>query len=196
MLGELKYSSAIKDFPLLFVETKRICILLDEGLIYDEIINKSIEENIFQLKKERRRKELPQKILKRLSTLEKKHINMIAHGDLIVAKILVFIAIIKTDKLFFEFINEVYGYKRDTIKILEDKDFMLFFEQKSELSDIVVKWKTDNLTKIKVAYKKILLDIGLLEKRENELRIVKPIMDVESINDIRQCNEFFVNTFI
>jgi hypothetical protein len=196
MLSELKYSSAIKDFPLLFLETKRISILLDEGLTCNEIIIKSMEENIFQLQKERRRKELPQKIFKRLLTIEEKQINMIAHGDLLIAKILVFVALVKTDKLFFEFMNEVYGYKRDTIKILEDKDFMLFFEQKSELSDIVAKWKADNLTKIKSSYKKILLDIGLLEKKENELRIVQPIIDAESINIICQGNEKITDSFL
>lgn len=196
MQTKLKYSSAIKNFGLLFLETKRAAIMLDEGFTYEQIVRKSIEQNIFQIKKERRRKELPAKIIKRLNTLEKNQIHIIAVEDLIISKILIFIALIKTDILFFEFMLEVYKNKRETIKILEDKDFMLFFEYKAESSNIVGNWKTSNLKKIKSSYKKILLDVGLLYKNKNELTIIKPILDVDSINAISKGNETIVNTFL
>lgn len=196
MQTKLKYSSAIKEFNLLFLETKRAAIMIDEGFTYEQIVRKSIEQNIFQIKKERRRKDLPAKIIKRLNTLEKNQIHMIAVEDLIISKILIFVALIKTDILFFEFMLEVYKNKRDTIKILEDKDFMLFFEYKAESSDIVAKWKHDNLKKIKSSYKKILLDVGLLYKTKDELTIIKPILDIDSINTISKGNEIIVNTFL
>lgn len=196
MLNKLKYSSIIKDYSLLFLETKKVAIMIDEGFTYDQVICKSIENNIFQLNKEYRRKYLPVRIIKRLKTLNENQIHMITIGDLTISKLLIFIALIKTDRLFFEFMLEVYKNKRDTIKILEDKDFMIFFEHKAESSSIVAKWKTPNLEKVKSAYKKILLDVGLLYKSKDELTIIKPILDIDSINAIRQGNEIIVDTFL
>ena len=69
MQKELKYTSSIKDMPLMFSDMKRTALLLCEGKSSDEILRLAIEENIYQLDKPKRRLEVPQRMIKRLSTI-------------------------------------------------------------------------------------------------------------------------------
>lgn len=180
MAIELEYSSAIKEFPLLFLETRRTAQLLCDGQNDDEIIELSVKNNIFQLEKERRRKDLPKKILKRLSSLDKNLIEVIANGRDENAKLIAMLAIIKTDRLFFEFMRDVYADKFISGQMeISDKDFITFLNCKIHESEKVAKWKQDNLEKIRSTYKKILYDAGLAKKNCNEIQIIQPICDKE-----------------
>ena len=127
----MEYKSTIKSRPYLYKETKKAATLIKQGITVKDIKNKSIEENIFQLESESRKKEVASIIVARLKDLDKFIIDKISEGNVETSKILVLYAIIKTDRLFFEFMNEVYKEKlllRDLF--LKDKA-----EQKSSLLD-------------------------------------------------------------
>src|SRR6476659_9304869 len=107
----MEYKSTIKSRPFLYKETKKAAILIKQGVNLDKIKNKSVEDNIFQLESETRKKEVASIIVARLKDLDEFIIDKISEGNVETSKILVLYAIIKTDRLFFEFMNEVYKEK-------------------------------------------------------------------------------------
>ncbi len=126
----MEYKSTIKSRPYLYKETKKVASLINQGVKVNDIKNKSLEENIFQLESEARKREVASIISTRLKDLDKFIIDKISEGNVETSKILVLYAIIKTDRLFFEFMNEVFKEKlllRDLF--LRDKDFNTFFSK-------------------------------------------------------------------
>ncbi len=178
VLKSLKYSSSINSFSFLFLETKKFAKLLCEGKSYEDILELSINNNIFQLENEKRRRRVPLIIIQRLNNLNNDLINILAsyHDD--TAKLIVFLALIKTDKLLFEFMWEVYKDKFLLKQFnIESKDFIIFFENKSNQSVQISKWSENNIKKIISTYKTILCQANLCQRKKKDLKIIKPICD-------------------
>ena len=114
----------------------------------------------------------------RLKELDEFIIDRISEGNIETSKILVLYAIIKTDRLFFEFMNEVYKEKlllRDLF--LKDKDFNAFFQSKKEQSEKVASWSEYTFKKLKQVYVRILFECGLIEKQKGDISIRIAILD-------------------
>ncbi|MBZ9624740.1 DUF1819 family protein [Clostridium sp. FP2] len=176
----MEYKSTIKSRPYLYKETKKAAILIKQGVTIDEIKNKSIEDNIFQLESEARKKEVASIIAARLKELDEFVIDKISEGNVETSKVLVLYAIIKTDRLFFEFMNENYKEKlllRDLF--LRDKDFNAFFQSKREQSDKVASWSEYTFKKLKQVYIRILFECGLIENQKGDRAIKTPILESE-----------------
>ncbi|WP_102401525.1 DUF1819 family protein [Haloimpatiens massiliensis] len=176
----MEYKSTIKSRPYLYKETKKAAVLINTGISIDEIKNKSVKDNIFQLESEARKKEVASIIVTRLKDLDNFIINKISEGNIETSKILVLYSIIKTDRLFFEFMNEVYKEKlllRDLL--LRDKDFNLFFQSKKEQSEKVASWTEYTLKKLKQVYVRIIFECGLIENQKGDRKIKIPILDRE-----------------
>lgn len=176
----MEYKSTIKSRPYLYKETKKAASLINKGLEVEGIKNKSLEDNIFQLESETRKREVASIIVARLKDLDKFIIDKIVEGNIETSKILVLYAIIKTDRLFFEFMNEVYKEKlllRDLF--LRDKDFNTFFQSKREQSEKVASWTEYTFKKLKQVYVRILFECGLIENQKGDRKIKTPILDSE-----------------
>jgi len=174
------YKSTIKSRPYLYKETKKAATLIKQGSTVNEIKIKSIEDNIFQLESETRKKEVASIIAARLKELDKFVISKISEGNVETSKVLVLYAIIKTDRLFFEFMNEVYKEKlllRDLF--LRDKDFNAFFQSKREQSDKVASWTENTFKKLKQVYVRILFECRLIENQKGDREIKIPILENE-----------------
>lgn len=176
----MEYKSTIKSRPYLYKETKKAASLINKGLEVEDIKNKSLEDNIFQLESETRKREVASIIVARLKDLDKFIIDKISEGNVETSKILVLYAIIKTDRLFFEFMNEIYKEKlllRDLF--LRDKDFNTFFQSKREQSEKVASWTEYTFKKLKQVYVRILFECGLIENQKGDRKIKTPILDSE-----------------
>ena len=96
------------------------------------------------------------------------------------AKIFVLISVLKSDKLFFEFMYEVF---REHIVLgdltLKNKDFEMFFDNKSYQSDIVSEWVDETLGRLKRAYNTMLSEAGVLDTSCNERVILLPFIDLK-----------------
>lgn len=196
-MKELQYSSAIKEWSLMFEETRKTAILLSEGKSEMEILELSKGENIYQLSKEIRRTKLPQKIMVRLGALNNEQIKMVAFGNDLYAKFLILIAIMKTDRLFFEFMREVYAESMEIGHLeIADKDFNVFFEKKAQESAVAAKWKTDTLEKIRNAYKRLLVDALIGSRDGTILTIKKALCEKDALIIMREGNDVFADTFL
>lgn len=197
MITNMEYSSAIKEWPLLFSETRKTALLLCEGKSELDIIELSKIDNIFQLTKEIRRTKLPQKILVRLKSLNENQIKLLVEGNESTAKLVCFLSVIKTDRLLFDFMRDVYAEKLHVgqAEIL-DKDFIVFFEQKIIESPKIASWQISNLKHIKNAYKRILIEAGLAKKQGGSLIIIRAICDKDELAIIRDDSEVFANVML
>lgn len=170
----MEYKSTIKSRPYLYKETKKASSLINKGLSVEEIKQKSLEDNIFQLESEARKKEVASIITARLKNLDEHIIYSIENSNIETSKILVLYAILKTDRLFYEFINEVYKEKillKDLF--IRDKDFEIFFQNKREQSEKVASWSEYTFKKLKQVYIRILFESGLIanQKGDREIRV-------------------------
>ncbi|MDU5105784.1 DUF1819 family protein [Clostridium sp.] len=191
----MEYKSTIKSRPYLYKETKKAVSLINKGIEIDEIRRLSLEENIFQLESETRKKEVASIIVTRLKGLDKQIIYKIENSNIETSKVLVLYAILKNDRLFFEFINEVYREKillKDFF--IRDKDFSAFFQIKREQSKRVASWTEYTFKKLKQVYIRILFESGFIANQKGDREIKVPIIDSEvkeylySIGDKRYIN--------
>ena len=174
----MEYKSTIKSRPYLYKETKKSVSLINKGLDVDGIKGKSLEDNIFQLESEARKKEVASIITYRIKVLDSYILDKIENSNIETSKILVLYAIAKTDRLFFEFLNEVYKEKivlKDFY--IRDKDFNRFFQGKREQSEKVDSWSEYTFKKLKQVYIRILFESGLIGNQKGDREIVVPIID-------------------
>ena len=181
----MEYSAAMTSRPYLYKETKIVASLLANGTDITAIKKISVEENIFQLEKEYRRIEVAQAIISRLKNIDPLIIDKIANGTTEISKLLVVYIIMKHNRLFFEFINEVYREKiilrESTIK---DKDFNIFFNRKREESEKVNGWSEHTFKKLKNVFTIILVDSDMGIKKNGEIEIKVPLIDKEISNHL------------
>lgn len=184
MAKELSYTSSIKDMPFMFSEMRRTAKLLCEGKTGEDIVRLSMEQNIFQLDREKRRRDVPLRMVKRLDTITKPLVSIIANGREDDAKLIAFFALIKADRLLFEYMREVYSDKFCIGQLeISDKDFIDFIERKAQNNDTVAGWTNNNLVRIRNTYKNILCEAGLAKRTGESLLIQKPICD-RTITDL------------
>ena len=178
MQKELQYTSTIRDFPLMFLEMKKTAILLCKGKTADEILRLSIDENIYRLEKEKRRRSMPMRMTKRLATLRMPLIKVLAYGTTYEGKLIAFLALMKAERIVFEYMMDVYKDKFDGDEIT-NLDFMQYADRLISNSDVVAKWKTETLTEVNRRLKNILCDAGLAKRTKIGIVIQKPIVDRE-----------------
>jgi len=134
----------------MFPDMKRTALLLCEGKSSDEIVGLAIEKNIYQLEKLKRRRDVPLRMIKRLATIGQPIVAVIANGSDADAKLIAFFALMKADRLLFEYMYEVYADKHHAgHNEITDKDFLDFIERKAQSSETVAKWSVSNLTNIR-----------------------------------------------
>ena len=185
MARKLKYSSNIKDKGLLGKELKSAAELYFRGFSYERISSESLENNIFQVNTERRRKELADCIILRMKYLDDFTLKRIAEGTIFLANVVAIYAIMKTNPFVFEFMNEVYKEKAELmINKITDADINQFMDVKSQQIDEINKWTNGNKDKVKGALRNMLIEAGLLRDMGSFYMILVPVMDMDLVNNL------------
>lgn len=177
-----KYSTTIKTRGFLLLEAKKASSLYLQGFSVGEIKKKSLEENIFLLKTQNRRIEIAATVLERLGVLDEFMLNKLVNGNLETGKQIVLYSILKTDRLFFAFMQEVYRekfYLRDYT--ITDRDFSSFFLRKTEQSEQLASLADYTFYKLSQVYKKILTEAGLARKNKKALEIIRAVMEQDVV---------------
>lgn len=181
---EKKYSATLVSKPFWFVEFKKAMILLSEGKSMAEIKSLSEENNIFSAISKSRAKEIYNTLSRRIQSLPDDLTSLFINEEITMQKIIALISVMNTDRLFFEFIYEVY---REKIILgddsLLDSDIRIFFNNKETQSERVAGWKDYTFKRLGGSYKTILLESGLAVPDHNQMKIVKPLLD----SDLENC---------
>lgn len=183
MTQELKYSTGIKTKPFLYVELKKMARLKieNEDLTNKQLKDKAVEKNILQFNTESRNKAVASATLKRLDVLDDFLLDRLLNDSIDTSKQIALYSILKTDRLFFEFMDEVYKEKYEIgDPYLTDKDFNIFFQHKAEQNERVAGWADYTYYKLKQVFIRILFEAGFI-KDQKEREIKKPIIPKDVI---------------
>ncbi len=161
-----------------FIEFKKIVQLIGAGKTEEEIKTECLDNNLLGAVKEYRAKRMYGYLINRAKMMDEGLVRLFMDGDLGTQKLINLIAILRGDRLFFEFVYEVYREKAILGQMeLEDQDVNVFFRNKANQSDLVENWNDSTKKKLKNCYLNFMADSGLLQV-ENRIRIITtPIVD-------------------
>ncbi len=171
MTMDIEYSSVLTGAGFMLYEVKQVAKLKQQGYSDKEIRYKVLEENIFQYEKLSSVKRAMPYILKRVDLLDELLMQLLIDEPYEVGKVVNLYAIMKFDRLFYEFMQEVVAEKLNNNDYYLDKvDVNVFFATKMEQSEFMAGWSDTTVAKLKQVFKKILLNAGLLKDlKSNEL---------------------------
>lgn len=174
-----KYSAGLMSQSFWFLEFKKVVGLRKDGLTYDEIKKKCVKENLFGAAKEYRALRMAGYIITRVKAMDDMLVELFCTTDLLTQKLINFIMILKTDRLFFEFIYEVYREEvilgTDT---MDEADVNIFFTRKEVQEEIIAGWKDSTKRHLRSCYLNFMTDANLLTVAEKVRKITPPILDI------------------
>lgn len=174
---ELEYSSALTGASFLFFEIKKVVELSTQGLSGKEIRKKVIEENLFEYKYTSSLKRSLPSLLRRVKVLDNTLKQKLMEGSLETGKMINLYAIMKTDRLFFEFMQEVIREKLlEQDFVLEKKDLNLFIALKAEQNPLVAGWTEQTIKKLQQVHQRILSEAGILTDQKIG-KLTFPLLD-------------------
>lgn len=189
MTIELEYSSSLNGASFLLFELKQVIKLKQKGLSNQEIRKMVKEENLFQFNNQGRINRSLPSVMKRADVIDSTLASLFLEGSIEVGKIINLYAIMKTDLLFYEFMDEVIREKlQNNNYLIEKKDINLFFAAKAEQSEKVANWSETNVEKLKRAYMQVLYESGMLRTRKGK-ELNRLIIDEQIRNHLTQIGD-------
>lgn len=187
---ETSYSAGLMSQSFWFIETKKVIKLIHDGKSEEEIKKICIEENLFGAAKEYRAKRIYGYIWNRIKKLDSTLLEFFNDADLATQKIINLIAILRSDRLFFEFVFEVYREKNIIgTQVLEDADVNIFFKNKEIQSEDIAAWKDTTKRKLRQVYFNYLTDANLLTVVDKKRTITPPILDIALERYLEACGD-------
>lgn len=145
-------------------EFKQVASLKEAGYSDQEVRTKVIDDNLFQYGKISSLKRGLPYILKRVNVLNPTLRTLVLEESFQVSKAINLYSIMKTDRLFFEFMMELISEKiRRNDAILEKKDIHAFFTAKAEQHEVIANWTEQTMRKLKQVFVKVLLETGIVQ---------------------------------
>ena len=128
----MEYSAGLMSKLFWLRESRKTAGYILEGYSKADIKKIAWMENIYQVREEYRAYEVLNGTYRRMAFLPKAVLRVFTTCDVETAKILNLIAILIDNRLFFEFLHEVYAEKiRLGEKEIKDRDLNLFFADKA-----------------------------------------------------------------
>ena len=159
------YSAVITREQFLFYETRTAARLLTEGNSKEEVIQKIVDENLFQYPTEKSVRRMATSCLRRLEALEDDSlVQAIANQPSDVAKQICLYAMMRQYRLVWDFMLTVIGEKYKKLDTSFGKiDLNVFFMRLQEQDNWVATWSDSTVTKLKQVLKKLLVDNDYLD---------------------------------
>ena len=172
------YSAGLMSQSFWFVEFKKLVNLKQAGLSYDEIKKRVVKENLFGTAKEYRAVRVSGYLITRLKTMDDALMDLLGVASLDTQKLINLLMILENDRLFFEFIYEVY---REKVQLgaayLERSDVNAFFTKKELTSELIAGWKDSTKKHLRANYSNFMRESNLLTAEDGQKRITPPILD-------------------
>lgn len=159
------YSAVLTREQFLFYETRTTAKLLQEGLTKEEVIDRIINENLFQYPTEKSIRRMAIVCCRRLEALNDKSLQAaVASQPSEVAKQICLYAMMKQYRIVWDFMITVIGSKYRTFDTSFGKiDLNTFFARLQEQDSWVASWSDSTITKIKQVLARILVENDYLD---------------------------------
>jgi hypothetical protein len=173
-----EYSARAMKYSFWFNEYQKMLLLIHEGLSKDEIRKLSEDENLFSATTIQRGYEIVSAVYSRINSMPDSFHVLMETRDFETQKLMVLISIMNEDRLFFEFMYDVFREKMIIGDfILRDMDVRSFFRRKQESSDTVAGWTDGTISRLGRTYKAYLTDAGLSDHATGDRKLIKPYVD-------------------
>ncbi len=174
-----EYSAGLMSEAPWFHEFRKMVYMMKDNIPMEEIRRQCVEENLLGMPKEDRSNRTYVYMKRRLDCLDEQLIDIFCSSDLTTQKLINFITVLQGDRLFFEFVNEVYREKAIVgYSELTTEDINVFFRDKSTQDPEMDTWKDTTFKRLRSAYYQFMTDANLLRKEKSKYYITPPLLDI------------------
>ena len=169
------------------IEMKNTCKFILENKVEEDLKNLLKKNNILETFSESNFSKKYNTINKRLKSLTDNLKKQIVNTDLASAKFINLYSILCNERFILEFLEEVVKEKYNNYDYsIKESDFSNYMETKSEQSKVIQNWTAEGKRKMLVKVKNFLTEGGFLEKKKDGYKIIKPIVDLAVIDEIKE----------
>ncbi|WP_324270442.1 BrxA family protein [Fusobacterium polymorphum] len=169
------------------IEMRNTCKFILENEPEEDLKNLLKANNILETVSESNFSKKFNTINKRLKSLTDNLKKQIVDADLASARFINLYSILCNERFILEFLEEVLKEKYDNYDYyIKESDFSNYMETKSEQSKVIESWTVEGKKKMLVKVKNFLTEGGYLEKNKDGYKIIKPIVDLAVIDEIKE----------
>ena len=169
------------------IEMRNTCKFILENEPEEDLKNLLKANNILETVSESNFSKKFNTINKRLKSLTDNLKKQIVDADLASARFINLYSILCNERFILEFLEEVLKEKYDNYDYyIKESDFSNYMETKSEQSKVIESWTVEGKKKMLVKVKNFLTEGGYLEKNKAGYKIIKPIVDLAVIDEIKE----------
>ena len=169
------------------IEMRNTCKFILENEPEEDLKNLLKANNILETVSESNFSKKFNTINKRLKSLTDNLKKQIVDTDLASARFINLYSILCNERFILEFLEEVVKEKYNNYDYsIKESDFLSYLATKSEQSEIINNWTAEGKRKMLVKIKNFLTEGGFLEKNKDSYKIIKPIVDLAVIDEIKE----------
>ena len=169
------------------IEMRNTCKFILENKTEEDLKNLLKANNILETVSESNFSKKFNTINKRLKSLTDNLKKQMIDTDLTSASFINLYSILCNERFILEFLEEVVKEKYGNYDYyIKESDFSNYMETKSEQSKVIQNWTAEGKRKMLVKVKNFLTEGGFLEKNKDGYKIIKPIVDLTVIDEIKE----------
>jgi len=169
------------------IEMRNTCKFILENKVEEDLKKMLKANNILETVSESNFSKKFNTINKRLKSLTDNLKKQIVNTDLASAKFINLYSILCNERFILEFLEEVVKEKYDNYSYyIKESDFSNYMETKSEQSKVIQNWTAEGKRRMLIKVKNFLTEGGFLEKNKDGYKIIKPIVDLVVIDEIKE----------
>ena len=169
------------------IEMRNTCKFILENKVEEDLKDLLKKNNILETVSESNFSKKFNTVNKRLKSLTDILKKQIVNTDLTSARFINLYSILCNERFILEFLEEVVKEKYDNYDYsIKESDFSNYMETKSEQSKVIQNWTAEGKRKMLVKVKNFLTEGGYLEKNKDGYKIIKPIIDLAVIDEIKE----------
>ena len=169
------------------IEMKNTCKFILKNKVEEDLKKLLKINNILETVSESNFSKKFNTINKRLKSLTNNLKKQIVNTDLTSARFINLYSILCNERFILEFLEEVVKEKYDNYDYsIKESDFSNYMETKSEQSKVIQNWTVKSKRRMLIKVKNFLTEGGYLEKNKDAYKIIKPIVDLAVIDEIKE----------
>ena len=169
------------------IEMRNTCKFILEKKVEEDLKKLLKINNILETVSESNFSKKFNTINKRLKSLTDNLKKQIVDTDLASARFINLYSILCNERFILEFLEEVVKEKYDNYDYyIKESDFSNYMETKSEQSKVIQNWTAEAKRRMLIKVKNFLTEGGYLEKNKEDYKIIKPIVDLAVIDEIKE----------
>ena len=169
------------------IEMRNTCKFILENKVEEDLKKMLKANNILETVSESNFSKKFNTINKRLKSLTDNLKKQIVDTDLTSARFINLYSILCNERFILEFLEEVVKEKYDNYDYsIKESDFSNYMETKSEQSKVIQNWTAEAKRRMLIKVKNFLTEGGYLEKNKDGYKIIKPIVDLAVIDEIKE----------